>query len=449
MPLRARLMVLVGMILFVSLAGGGALIAWHAAGRVQTELHSALSVGANTIENGLKELSTADDRTAELRRLIATFDGNRHVQVTLFDAAGSITARSKLFAPAQNVPSWFVRLIGNPVSPMRVPAGLGSDILLEPDPANELDEVWDESRDAMLILAWFAMLSVLLISIVVSRSLRSLEALSNGFAAIGSGDSHIPLSPQGPPELKRLAVAFNRMSERLAAAATQNQRLNERLLTLQAEERAELARNLHDDIGPLLFAVEMTAATVERVAGTGQVGDIPAHAKAIHDAVALMQQHVRDILGRLRPISTIGLQVSIDRLLSFWQRRRPHVGINLTMTIEEDLLGEDAKETIYRVVQEGLSNAMRHAMPGRVDIIIAHDGADGLHITVTDDGVGLRPDCAASRGPARLGLIGTRERVAAMAGSLSVVPGRDGKGLTLIASLPCTNRAEEDRETIV
>jgi two-component system sensor histidine kinase UhpB len=256
------------------------------------------------------------------------------------------------------------------------------------------------------------------------------------------------LSPQGPPELKRLAVAFNRMSERLAAAATQNQRLNERLLTLQAEERAELARNLHDDIGPLLFAVEMTAATVERVAGTGQVGDIPAHAKAIHDAVALMQQHVRDILGRLRPISTIGLQVSIDRLLSFWQRRRPHVGINLTMTIEEDLLGEDAKETIYRVVQEGLSNAMRHAMPGRVDIIIAHDGADGLHIAVTDDGVGLRPDYAASRGPARLGLIGTRERVAAMAGSLSVVPGRDGKGLTLIASLPYTNRAEEDREMI-
>src|SRR5690242_14117757 len=80
MPLRARLTALVCAIMLVCLAGGGILITWHAAGRVQTELRAALSVGANTVENGLKELKRADDHAAELRRLIATFNGNRHVR---------------------------------------------------------------------------------------------------------------------------------------------------------------------------------------------------------------------------------------------------------------------------------------------------------------------------------------------------------------------------------
>jgi two-component system, NarL family, sensor histidine kinase UhpB len=448
LPLRARLMALVCAILLISLAGGGTLIAWHAAGRVQTELRAALTVGANALENGLKELRTADDRSGELRRLIATFDGNRHVRATLFDERQASTTSSRLPAPGRKVPGWFARLIGNPIAPLRIPVGSHAAVVLDPDPANELDEVWEESRDTMLVLAGFASLSALLISVVVGRALRSLEALSTAFATVGNGDCHNPVAPQGAPELKRLALAFNQMTERLGTAAAQNKRLNERLLSLQAEERAELARNLHDDIGPLLFAVEMTVATMERVAAAGHVGDIPAHSRAIHDAVALMQRHVRDILGRLRPISATGLQNAVERLVSFWQRRRPDIGFNLTIAIEEDLLEEDAQKTIYRVVQEGLSNAIRHAAPGRIDITIMHDNADGVRVELTDDGVGLTPEHAKSRGPERLGLIGMRERVMAMAGSLSVMPGRDAKGLTLTASLPCTNRVPEEREAI-
>src|SRR5262249_36146473 len=108
----------------------------------------------------------------------------------------------------------------------------------------------------------------------------------------------------------------------------------------------------------------------------------------------------------------------------------------------------DAKETIYRVVQEGLSNAIRHAGPTRIDVTVAHDNADGVRAVVTDDGIGLKPGHANARGPARLGLIGMRERVMAMSGSLSVTPGRSARGLTLTASLPCASRPREDRETI-
>ena len=104
-----------------------------------------------------------------------------------------------------------------------------------------------------------------------------LENLSAAFEHIGKGNYHGLVPAQGPPELTRLANGFNVMTQRLATVAAQNHRLNERLLTLQAEERADLARDLHDEIGPLLFAVDMTAATIERLAGSDREADDPAH----------------------------------------------------------------------------------------------------------------------------------------------------------------------------
>jgi two-component system sensor histidine kinase UhpB len=237
------------------------------------------------------------------------------------------------------------------------------------------------------------------------------------------------------------------MLQRLAAAAVLNQRLNERLLTLQAEERAELARDLHDEVGPLLFAVDMSAATIERLAVAGRASAIPAHALSIHDAIGQMQRHVKAILQRLRPIGAVGLGPAVERLVAFWQERRPDVDISLALAIEEDQLGDDTKATIYRIVQEGLSNAVRHAAPSRIEVVIAHDDASGVRVKVSDDGSGLRAERPFTYGTrpglVGMGLIGMRERVEAMAGSLSVAPGHDGKGLSLIANLPRARVAHE------
>jgi two-component system sensor histidine kinase UhpB len=214
---------------------------------------------------------------------------------------------------------------------------------------------------------------------------------------VGKGEYPGWLPAKGPRELMRVASGFNRMTEQLASADAQNHRLNERLLTLQAEERADLARDLHDEVGPLLFAVDMTAAAIERLPG-GREAAIAAHAQSIHEAVARMQRHVRVILGRLRPVQTIGLQAAIERLVAFWHGRRPDISFEVAIVAEEDGLGSDVRETIYRVVQESVSNAMAST---------------------------------------RLGLIGMRERVSAIAGSLSITPGRGGKGIAVVVRLPC------------
>jgi two-component system, NarL family, sensor histidine kinase UhpB len=108
------------------------------------------------------------------------------------------------------------------------------------------------------------------------------------------------------------------------------------------------------------------------------------------------------------------------------------------VSVEEDRIGDDLKETIYRVVQEGVSNAIRHGKPAHVKIAIAH-GDDGIRVEVTDDGIGMTADGMTVRGPTQVGLIGMRERVMAMAGSLAIQQGRNGRGLALVASLPCLN----------
>ena len=286
-----------------------------------------------------------------------------------------------------------------------------------------------------ILLSIFAVLSALLICTSVGRALRPLEQLSAAFARIGEGDYHGTLPQQGPPELARLATGFNRMAERLAMVAAQNRRLNERLLTLQAEERTDLARDLHDEVGPMLFAVDMTAATIERLVETGRTTDITTHARSIHDAVARMQRHVRALLERLRPLHAVGLESSIGRLVAFWQARRPEVAFSVTVSVEEDSIGDDVKETIYRVIQEGMSNAIRHGSPTQVQVVVA-DAETGIRVSVSDDGVGLPPNSSAAPGVQRFGLVGMRERVMAMAGSLAIQPGPGGKGLILVALLP-------------
>jgi two-component system sensor histidine kinase UhpB len=152
-----------------------------------------------------------------------------------------------------------------------------------------------------------------------------------------------------------------------------------------------------------------------------------------------MRRHVRVLLGRLRPIEAVELAVAIDRLVTFWRSRRPDIDFVTAVSVEVDQTDQGLNETIYRVVQEGMSNAIRHGKPTRVEITITHSGADGIRVEVADDGVGMAMDGGAGRDPGQLGLIGMRERVMSMAGSLVIQHGHGGHGLTIIVELPCVN----------
>jgi two-component system sensor histidine kinase UhpB len=437
MSLQLRVIVSIMLVLLVSLVLGGALACWHAARSVETELNAALDVGEHSVENAMAQLATARDPGQELTRLIDTFDGDRHVLAMLLDGRGEPALISSLAIPARPVPDWFVRLLGVAPQVLRFPippiAGHGT-IMLQTDLGNEVGEVWGQLADSLVVLGLFSLLVLLLVPWTVRRGLSPLEAAIRSFQRIGAGDYDARLALGGPPELARLAEGFNHMAERLAGLEAKNRRLHERLQHLQEEERADLARDLHDEIGPFLFAVSVDAAAIPQLAAEGRRIEIAERVATIRDAVVHMQRQVKATLGRLRPIGPLGLGLAdaVETLAQFWRRRAPGIEVRIDLGVGDESRDERIDGTIYRIVQEGMSNAVRHGSPQRIQVTIADEDEDNIRVAIVDDGAGID----GSAGAAGFGLIGMTERIAALGGTLEVGNRRDARGVALTAVLP-------------
>jgi two-component system sensor histidine kinase UhpB len=442
MSLRFRLIALVSVVLPVSLAFGS-LAAWVNASRsVHVEMRAALQVGRQTIQAAIERLPAAPDPARLRDELVASFSGNRHLRVWLVGATAAGTAPAIERSPLGGVPAWFVHLIG--VEPMtdRVPVVVGDraygTIAIETDPHNEVLEVWNEFAESLVTPVVFCGLLILLIYVFIGRALRPLGRLAAAMEDVGEGRYRTRLDGRLTPELARLRDSFNMMAARLAEADATNRRLNEQLLTLQDRERSELARDLHDEVSPFLFAINIDAMAASRQLGAGRPAAAGEHIQSIAEAVRHMQRQVRQMLGRLRPIglAEFGLREALENLVAFWRRRRPDLRYQMEICADCEDLGELLGTTVCRVVQEALSNAVRHAEAALVTISIEHrhdalENHDEIRVVVADDGRGIRE-------PNRLGygLLGVRERVSAVGGRLTF-SNRSGKGFQVTATLPC------------
>jgi two-component system sensor histidine kinase UhpB len=445
MSLRLRLISLCCGVLAVSLLLAG-FVAYATASRsVRTEMHAALVVGRQTIDSALERLRDSDDPARDLDALVASFDGNRHLRVQLGGSRPALVAPSVEKSAFGRAPGWFVGLVGVEPQHERIPVKLGTrdygTIVIATDPYNETLEVWSQFTDSLLAPAVLYGLTILLIYVFVGRMLRPIDRLTGALEEVGDGHFRTRFSGRLPPELARLRDSFNRMAARLAAADADNRRLNEQLLTLQEEERSDLARDLHDEVGPFLFAIGADAAAASRLLAEHRPAAAHERIRAIAEAVRHTQRQVRRMLGRLRPIglSEFGLPEAIENIVGFWRRRHPQIEFQVTVAAACAAPTELTGPTICRIVQEALSNAVRHAEPRLITISIdrkpAAEGGE-IRVEVADDGRGM-----AQATPLGYGLIGIRERVRAMGGRLSVVS-RPGAGLSVRVALPGLREAQ-------
>jgi two-component system sensor histidine kinase UhpB len=294
--------------------------------------------------------------------------------------------------------------------------------------------IWAEFVDLVLVLAVSFVLGSTLLWLTLGRALRPLSDFSGAFLRIGSGDYGAVVGEDGPLELVRLGQGVNEMARRLAGMQARTKALEAQLRTLQDEERADLARDLHDEIGPHLFAVNVDAALAQRLIAAGKGAQAQAQIEAIQQAVAHMQRLVRDILGRLRPTELIelGLTAAIGELIAFWSARHRDIAFDVRLIADESAIPSALHETLYRVVQEGLNNAIRHGHPKRIAVEIGTSADGEVVVSVTDDGSAT----AASPAAGGFGLLGMRERVAAARGRLVAGPDGAGQGWSIVARLP-------------
>jgi two-component system sensor histidine kinase UhpB len=440
MSLRYRLILPIALMLLVSLTLGSGLAWLHAVRSVRTEMDAALAVGQHTVQTVIPYMSKGGDDAADLRRLIDTFDGDRHLRASLIGDDGLPVVTSSLFIPPHPVPRWFARTLGSNQPSMLVvlpPEHGATAILLETDAGNELTEVWTEFGDDIQIWLVFSLVTFPVLYWISGRALRPLGRISQAFTGIGSNIAIQPLAEHGPPELAQLARGFNAMVDRLATAETRNHRLNEQLSTIQEEERAEIARDLHDEIGPYLFAMGVDAAAIQKAADLRGQADIVTLVQSVREGVIHVQQQVKEILGRLRSGNLVefGLKQGLENLASFWRSRQADVMITVTVKDIGTGLGEIFECTIYRIVQESLNNAMRHGKPKRIAITVEAGNGQEITVKVADDGCGLKRSTEVHG----LGLRGMAERVGALGGSLDIQDRGVGSGVTVMARLPYPN----------
>lgn len=272
--------------------------------------------------------------------------------------------------------------------------------------------------------------------------LRVLRGLTQAVRKFGAGDlsARAPI-PRGHGELRELAVSFGAMADALAArqreahdAQERLRALSHRLQAVRDEEAGRIARELHDELGQILTGLKMDLTRVRRACG-----DSDRHAAGEQAMIGMSEQidraidSVRRISSQLRPpvLDRLGLAAALDWLARDCEAK---AGPAILLNVEnlEEPVDDLVSTTVFRIVQEALTNVVRHAAATEVAVDLQATAA-ALSLTIRDNGAGIDP--AAAESPKSLGIFGMRERARLLGGSFRV-HGQPGRGTTICVVVP-------------
>jgi signal transduction histidine kinase len=274
---------------------------------------------------------------------------------------------------------------------------------------------------------------------VHQETTRQLAATSGLFvpllardSAIGVIIAHDKLAPD-----PRFGDADLRMAEQFAARAAIAVDLSRRVerdalrrvVAGQELERQRLARELHDETGQALTSILLGLKAVEEAA---TIEKVRAGANELRELVVATLQDVRRLAVELRPkaLDDFGLVAALERLTQTFSEATG-IEVQLQAALRDERLPGEVETTLYRIVQEALTNTVKHAGARKVSILVTRRGATAAAV-IEDDGRGFDPAAARQDG---LGLLGMGERIALLEGKLTV-ESSPGSGTTLVAEVP-------------
>lgn len=258
-----------------------------------------------------------------------------------------------------------------------------------------------------------------------SRNGRSVQAVAKLAAR---------LSPEGEREVHMYVADITdvtTMQTELAGALAENRRLSQRSMQVQEEERRNLARELHDELGQSLNAIKVDAVTIRD--RSEHAGEVQRSAKAIIEVSGQVYDVVRSLLQRLRPVALdeLGLRSAVEYGVEQWQRRHPEVRCSFSADGELDDLSEQMNITLYRLAQECLTNVAKHAQATAVTVTLRRINRHEISFGFDDNGRGFDPGSPRQG----LGLVGLRERVEALDGKFDL-QSAPGNGVRVSAVIP-------------
>ena len=444
LSLQVRVGLILAVLTSLLLAGLGGLWLQSARNGIHEEVEAATRVSRQWLQALVGEMQalSPEERASHL---LAVARGIGRVRANVLEVRQSGAETPLHVSPpspykmGRSAPAWFADL----VSPSFAPSEIRVDALivtLRPDASRAVLDAWDE-LNALAGWAGLLLLAVLLgVRVALHRALLPLEQIMQALDRTGQGQFDTRLPSFATPELGRLARAFNGMADRLRSAVDDNVRLEtERELAEQlqhrlAEERRDIARELHDELAQSVTAVKVLAGVI--VQRTGEDPSLNAAAQGIVSATGGMQAGVRAILQRLRtPVG--GLAGQLRDHLEIWCLRHNAIALHSSIDLADRELPPALAHAVLRIVQEGLTNVVRHADATRVRLSVLQQAGE-LLVCLADNGQGA----AASGQPAGYGLAGMRERVALLGGELKIHRPDDG-GFALHVRLPIAPVMEE------
>jgi signal transduction histidine kinase len=413
---RTQLFLPLGVMFVAALIMGGVLLATFAPGQLAYENEPARRSAGIIAEALNNALSSSADPRKTLDAFAGSLGASTDIQFRPLEA-GPLPAPRGALQNLHGVPRWFVDLLTVPDLNVAFPVAIDGkrvgDIVFSPDLSADLFEKWI----GFLALAGFVVALTGLTGFIAYASagsaLRPLQNLGEGLTRMRRGDYAHLIPVEGPAEIRQSCEEANELARTLGRLSHDNRELLRRLVSLQDDERQGLARELHDELGPLLFNIR--ASTVALIDAMPPAMDNHG-AQQVLQSVEALQQTNRRILDRLRPlyIQELGLERSIQTQLQNFRRQAPQVALTTQIDPALNQIDGPLSQTVYRVIQEGLTNVLRHANASRAHVAAGLAG-EVLTIEISDDGIGFSADNGFGRG-----LTGMHERVRALSGSLEL-----------------------------
>ncbi|WP_114973694.1 ATP-binding protein [Rhodoferax ferrireducens] len=414
-------------------------------------IHEEVEAATRVCEQWLNvlagEVRTAPSGDAS-NRLLADIKSVGRIRANALEVIDSSGQRVYLspqptYKAGRSSPAWFAE-ITEPVFGQRRIGAANLTLILTPDPSRASLDAWDRLFE---MAAWAcALLAGLFVTTrwALNRALHPLDQIKAALERTGQGRFETRLPVYASHDLNRLANAFNGMADRLKEAVNDNVRLDsERELSrvLQARleaERRSISQELHDELAQGITAVRALAGAI--VQRTTDQPALHGHAQSIIAVTNQIQDGIRHILQRLRPLGShvvTDLEQALQHYLEHWQQHYPALTLHVDMHTGTIQVSNDLALAVLRIIQEGLTNVVRHAAAAQVHLTLhtrQQDDGEWLELTLADNGRGL---CGKSSDMAGcgFGLTGMRERVAALHGELSIAS-MAGGGVCLRARLP-------------
>src|SRR5215472_12000802 len=421
--IRLQLLVVLVLVDLLAVLLFGTIAIWRA--RTQTSVEIAASVHLAELLVGDAAKYVGQQLSAEdfLRALPRQLRSMRHVRIAVKDAAGVPVAPALTFGAKEHapVPAWFAALVAPAVEPHDIPVIAAGqpvgDIEIAGEPADEIAEVWENLLAIGLVAVLLNVTMLGLLYVLFGRVLDPLTALGAGLSDLQRQSYGVRLPEPHPRELAVIVARFNALARALETARAENLMLNRRLISAQDDERRRTALELHDEVGPCLFGLKVCAASIAAAAAELSEKAAQKMSERARDIVATvehLQAINRTLLERLRPMALghVPLKDIIEQLVGERARQTPQTSFDLRAQGLAPSYGDSIDLTVYRCIQESLTNAIRHAQAKHVAIDICEDrAANVLKLIVRDDGRGMAADAAVG-----LGISGMRERVEGLGG---------------------------------